>query len=433
MTALDRHRGRTRRTARRAFTLVELLIALVAGLLVAMAAFVLSKNASNFFQREARIASTQLAVTLGMNRLAADLQRAAFMSSPNVQKDPWRCGNVVGWPSGLSDLSGVQIVNGGSATAHPADLNPQSNDNALTPDSLIIGGAFNTTEQFPVRTIVTGVSGGFDVYLQMDTGAMVRTQNAATDNGTAIADIFRLGRFLRIVDADGRHEYGVIQAVGQQSGAWVITVATTPAIPVKSPTQPCGINKGFNVGVLANPVSRIKYDLRSLAADANYGPLVAAPASTPAAISGDNHRTELIRVELDQNGAEVASTLELVAEYAVDLKFGIATLAKQPVTGDYKNTDTARYAVGSNANVYTIAGAPSAAGSTPERIRSVQVRLATRTRAPDRAVDLPFASNPDARRARFVINDVLGSNKYFRMRTIYNDIALPNQSAANAW
>jgi hypothetical protein len=61
------------------------------------------------------------------------------------------------------------------------------------------------------------------------------------------------------------------------------------------------------------------------------------------------------------------------------------------------------------------------------------VRLATRTRAPDRAVDLPFASNPDARRARFVINDVLGSNKYFRMRTIYNDIALPNQSAANAW
>ena len=89
------------RLARRArgFTLVELMLALLAGLFVAMAAFVLSRNASRFFQHEARISSAQLAATLGMNRIAADLQRAGFLSTPNIQKDPARCGGPAGHPS----------------------------------------------------------------------------------------------------------------------------------------------------------------------------------------------------------------------------------------------------------------------------------------------------------------------------------------------
>src|SRR5262245_17049023 len=82
-----------RRYCRRGFTLVELLVALAIGLSVSMAAFLLAKNATRVFQNEARITSTQLAVTLGMNRIAADLQRAAFLSSPNMQPTvkPFNC------------------------------------------------------------------------------------------------------------------------------------------------------------------------------------------------------------------------------------------------------------------------------------------------------------------------------------------------------
>ena len=60
MTTPKRIRGR----AARGFTLIELVVALSAGLLVSMAALMLSRNATKFFQNEARISATQLAATL---------------------------------------------------------------------------------------------------------------------------------------------------------------------------------------------------------------------------------------------------------------------------------------------------------------------------------------------------------------------------------
>ena len=70
--------------ARRGFTLIEVIVALSAGVLVSMAAFMLSKGATAFFQREARISTAQLGLTLAMNRLTNDIQRASLNSSPNA-------------------------------------------------------------------------------------------------------------------------------------------------------------------------------------------------------------------------------------------------------------------------------------------------------------------------------------------------------------
>src|SRR5439155_25756652 len=103
------------RSGERGFTLIELTVAMSAGLIVAMGAFLLARNASAFFQNEARIAGAQFAAMVGMNRLTSDIRRAAMGSTPNVSADPTICGNIATWPAGMKQLQGVQIIQGGSA------------------------------------------------------------------------------------------------------------------------------------------------------------------------------------------------------------------------------------------------------------------------------------------------------------------------------
>lgn len=415
MTALPRATS-----GQRGFTMVELIVAMAAGLIVASAAFILSKNATQFFTQESRASGAQLAATLGMNRLAADLQRAAFMSTPNIQTDVRTCSDKANWPVGLTQLAGVQITQGGSVALNTSDLD-QSVANGLNPDSIIIGGSFHTTEQFAVRTIVPA-NGGLAVYLQTDSGPFRRTEAAMAAGGEGWDEIFAQGHFLRIVDAEGNHEYGVITGVTQIGQDVIVNLSATPALQQKTPGNTCGWS-GQAVGLLTNPISRVRYELKSLAGDADYANIT-APVS--GAVTGDDGRTELVRSELDEQGQPV--TTELVAEFAVDLKFGItvASPGATPVITRMPITDP------DDGNIYTMAGNVTNNTAVPQRIRAVQVRLATRARVADRATDIP--PGPDGRRARFLVATTppLPSPDYARVRTLYADIALPNQTGA-AW
>ena len=99
--------------ARRGFTLVELLVAMRAGVLVAMAAFLLARNATKFFQLESRISAAQFANMIGLNRLKTDLSRGGFLASANVNDDPLICGKS-NWPAGLNELAAIRIEQNGS-------------------------------------------------------------------------------------------------------------------------------------------------------------------------------------------------------------------------------------------------------------------------------------------------------------------------------
>lgn len=130
----------------------------------------------------------------------------------------------------------------------------------------------------------------------------------------------------------------------------------------------------------------------------------------------------------------------MIAEYAVDLKFGISAVQADPVL-QKSDPQITRYPIAAtdNANVYTIAAANDQPGARPQDVRSVQIRLSTRTRAPDR--DVGFPVGPDGRRLRFLIPGIVagvntltdtvpaGASPVFaRMRTLYADVALPNQA-----
>ena len=231
------------------------------------------------------------------------------------------------------------------------------------------------------------------------------------------------GRFARIYQPETNTAwYGVINTfVVDPTGAIEIQLGNAPTLPTK-PGSLCGIGIGdTGGGWLFSIVSRVQYDIRSLAGTGSqYAAMVGSPTPALAQVTGDNGRTELVRTELDQNNVQIASAMELVAEYAVDMRFGITV--STPITGNNYNPTVTSYPIG-NANVYTVA-ASIANGGTPELIRSVQVRLATRTRAPDRDADLP--PGPDGRRQHFLVNAGL-QPAYARVRTIYANVALPNQ------
>ena len=82
-------RSMRRRRYNSGFTLIELMVSLIAGLAVALAVVALSTEATATFHEEARTAAAEMALRTAAERLRSDLQRAAYMSTGNIQTDPY--------------------------------------------------------------------------------------------------------------------------------------------------------------------------------------------------------------------------------------------------------------------------------------------------------------------------------------------------------
>jgi prepilin-type N-terminal cleavage/methylation domain-containing protein len=401
------------RAIERGFTLVELMVAVTAGLFVAVASFALAKQGSKFFQQEARVANAQFSATLGFDRLRADIARAGFLTTANVQRDPFVCGTTVGWPQGMSSLAALRII-----AATPADA--QDGTNGLSPDQITMSGSYGSPETFPVRTVLAE-NAKFQVYLQANTGAVARSNGM--DGGT-LSQIFKAGRMLRILDGTGRYEFGAIESYGVNSaGQMVVNLRATPAIPFRRPGTACGV-VGLGVGMQANVVNWIRYEIRNLRTNppAGYQPLFAASATAP----GDETRRELVRVELDYDGKEMADSMELIAEYAVDLKFGLTVISGFKSSANLDPTLT-QFPIGDAQN-YEYSNEVSSSSpvndKAPHRIRGVRARLTVRSREADRAANVSAPSTaPPGTIFRYAFPSDAG---FARARALVADVSLPN-------
>lgn len=424
------------RRAAAGFTLIELLVSLTGGLFVSIAVFAMARDASRFYQREGRMANATLAAISGFERLRADIARAGFLVSPNVQSDPFVCSRPPSTgPSLLANLASVRIDNEGS----PANATLASN--AVHPDSILLAGSYSSSDQFPVKSVEQPTAGGvYLVYLQTETSAMARlgyrAATDATERTRLLASVFAAGRGLRLVDKEGRQHYGLIQAVTvDASGAQpYITLASSPAMVARQDqSRLCG-RKGFEDGSQANVVNFIRYDLRNLStassfggASTGYAALYAASAREP----NEANRTELVRVELDASGDAFTLTEslsdgttratdleELVAEYAVDLQFEVTavnnTPPADPTLAHFKETA---------AQFGSLTGLPSS-GATPQRLRTVRTRLSVRSREPDRDANVSGLGNNLYR----IGLGPAGGAPFARVRTFQADIMLNNHS-----
>ena len=400
------------RSSRRSdgFTMVELLVALTGALFLSIGVFMLAKHTSALYQRELRVAGANLSAVVGFERLRSDIARAGFLSSPNVRRDPFVCGSPATdaeWPEQLSKLASVTI--GDIAISDLPDL---FSANGLSPQRILLAGNYSSVEAFPIRAI-TETGGNFQVYLQVLSGPMARLGYLEEDapQQALLQTVFPPGRAVRIVDRSGRHHYGTILSVTGGDTPLLTLKGGSPDLIFRSGSaMGCGL-KGQETGALINTVNFIRYGIRDLRSDDRYAPLY-AESTMPAY---EDERTELVREELDPSGNAFAGSADLVAEYAVDLRFRL-TVAP--------STTSALTCVQQN-KVSDWAGDPVTltTGKGPQLIRAVHAWLSVRSREADRSATIATSSGP-----LFRVGLGPGATAPFaRVRTVQARVALHNQ------
>ncbi|MCB9588681.1 MAG: prepilin-type N-terminal cleavage/methylation domain-containing protein [Polyangiaceae bacterium] len=396
------------RTGQRGFTLAELMVAITGGLFISIAVFSMARFGSRFYQQESRVANATMSSVVGFERLKADITRAGFLASPNVQRDPNVCGQPAtdaSWPVQLRDLAAIQITP--NFLTGNAVLDTAANGN-IQPDQITLAGSYVTGDEFPIR-LIQQTGSGYDVTLQVLTGPMARL-------GTAnLNSVFQPGRALRIIDESGKQQYGTITGTSFNAGQPVVSLSQSPQLILRQGgSQQCGF-KGLETGARANVVNFIRYELRNMTGDAAHAALF---ADTNAAVLGDSSRVELVRYEINTAGNQIQGTQEIVAELAVDLAFSIRAVdVDTDLNQSYAN---ALSPIGT-------AAAPSA-GGRPERIRVVRTRLSVRSREADRAGQATPPNGVPNELYRIALNPsaTAANQRWARVRTIQADISLPN-------
>lgn len=423
----------------RGFTLVELTVSLVAGLIVALAVVALAKSATNSFYESVRLSTAEQSVRIASERLRGDLQRAGFMSTGNVKLAArdlgfapvghWVMpGTAVG--DALKNLSSINIYPGGSYdNIKDVDL---SGKNGLSPDRIRLTGNFSTSDSYRGRLQGT-CTGGQTVLLNAEAdGATWRLLKLNADGATAAAQAFRpvgVDSYARVVDATGCQHYVVVKSVSVSTNTATVCVAPGAGSgnAVLTPASNCGAYDGSEVTI--NPVQRVSWYV-----DKN----------TDTNLDGvsDEAKTNysLFRAFLGTDDKPVSP--ELIAEKVADLKFGIVvddpTEAKRTVVYDYYAKDSGGTSL--DAKIAEWTGVKLADGSdqltdeqrkpSPHRVRSVRYRVAARASISDRTA--PFADQSPPFQSRYCMDAAAASyaacTRFTRLRILTSEVALTNQA-----
>lgn len=416
-----------RASGRRGFTLIELMVAMTGGLFFTIFVFMFTRDVSRFFVRESRMSDTTLASITGFQRLRADIARAGFLASPNFGKDPGRCPRSVdgtaasgltgsGWAANpaLRSMGLLTIDVGGSVSG-----NEQAWNGPLTPDQLTLYGNYSSSEQFPIRN-VSAAAGGYTISLEPASGPMVRLGYVpATSPASLLSSVFPTGHALRLQTPEGEEQYGII--TGVTAGAQP-TVTLGVALPLAWKSSGiCGI-RGFCSGCQVNTVNIVRYRLDDLSNATNFPQFqfLYAGSRPPS----DAARRELIRVPVLPTGVEDTANVELVSEYAVDLKFGLSVVTnlvtRALTTYPEGSADLVKYA----SDPLTSPG--SDLNNGPQLIRGVHARLAVRSVEPDRQGAIAASDNVGGGLYRVRLTDGLTPNQFARVRTLQALIATRN-------
>jgi hypothetical protein len=455
-----------RRNARRptrtegGFTLVELTVSLLAGLVVAMGIVALSREATTTFHEEARSSAAEAALRTAADRLRADLERAGFMSTGNIQglniagapriaRPLGSMANVpTNAPAGLRTLMSLSLTPGGSVTQNGLALSGVQ-PLPLTPDILQISGNMTSADQFEIASYAIVQSGCTRIWLVPNSPAVYRVIGLPPypAGGTQDADMhavfFPMGvpgttQFIvRVVDTSGCAQYlatcNATNGAGvDANGPYVDISANTPLVTPAMTGQACGVT-GFGEGSVVNPVQTVQWEITAAQGAQDLEP---AAYTNLGVAATDTTKYDLMRTFVDATGALVPNTNEIIAEYAVDLSFALSVdqgtaLAPHIVTFPFDdNGDNDPYVVPSQITL----------NHGPERVRSVQARIVTRTALPDRAVSIALPTNSGANygtqkfayrycmQASGCTSNPTRALIWARTRTIVTEAALPNQA-----
>jgi prepilin-type N-terminal cleavage/methylation domain-containing protein len=436
----------TRRARRAGFTLIELTVALVAGLIVALGIVGLSREATRSFHEEVRGSAAEATLRTAVDRLRADLQRASYMSTGNIVWDPriatapgaLNVANVNPAMLGILRLAGVRLIAGGSLANTPLSLKQPK---PLSPDAIEIAGNMTSAEQFEIQTI-TPIGTCARLMLSSSSPALYRinaigpfAQPAELNN---VFQPYAGSQFIvRLYDDTGRSQY-----LPTCPGAATGFVGTIPFVAVSTNGGPIltpqatqslgGVTNTPGGRAWVNPVQIVRWEITSAANE----PLQYQNALGNLSLSPgvqDPNKYDLVRSYVDALGVPIAASMEVIAEYAVDLEFAFSV-----ENGTVAQPQMLTFAFDDNVNnplwAGNVSAQPAAQQQAPQRIRVVRARVSTRAAQPDRTVNV--AVNPAYGQNylyRYCLNTAGCTNpaalEWARARTLTTEVSLPNQSS----
>jgi hypothetical protein len=438
--------------------MVELTVALLAGLIVAMGIVALSREATNTFHEESRASAAEASLRGALDRLRADLQRAGYMSTGNIQSDP-NMPVAPGQAHVTSTLAGVQNLQGIHLTSPGPVTLALSSTNSLKPDAIEIAGNMTTNDQYDVAAMPLAAPGqqlagcqmiqltpkSPAMYRLLAPGGGLSGANAAGELANAFQPDPNKQFLVRLVDDSGRAQFlATCNAAGGSatgiSGGIPFVMVDCDQTPIKTAQSSgtVGTLTGLASGrAWVNPVQVVRWEITSAGAAKDPEPGQFAMASAASDGGTDPAKYDLVRTMLDYN-LQPTAVAEVVAEYAVDLKFAFNVDTSPSVDGGQPNPALVAYAFDDTNNGTVGAQVTTAPIPRPQRIRSVRVRFATRAAQPDRTTSIAVVPNyGDTYTYRYCVLPLSGGacpsppdgiERWARVRTVTTEVALSNQA-----
>jgi prepilin-type N-terminal cleavage/methylation domain-containing protein len=392
------------------FTLIELTVSLVAGLIVALGIVGLSKEATRTFHEEVRTSMAEATLRTAVDRLRADLQRASYMSVANIvnPNDP-DIAHVFGSTNvsqikpamlGILRLAGLHIFASPSSSTTNTTALSGLQVPVLSPDTIEIGGNMTSADQFEVQTV--GPSPASANCTRLTFSASSPALYRVLSIGTAKAAVELNNMFqpdpnsqfiVRLLDDTGRAQYLPTCAGGATAGitgttGWVDVDTLDTRILSEADTKSLGgVNATPGGAALVNPVQIVRWEIVTAAQEPPQYAALGSQALSPGVL--DPNKYDLVRSFVNAQGVRVDATMEVVAEYAVDLEFAFSVengTAAAPVMLTFPFDDSTN-----NPKWAADVSLGTVPPTQPQRIRVARARVVTRAAQPDRTVNIPIA------------------------------------------
>ena len=385
----------TKRARRHGFTLVELMIAMIAGGVTITAAYYLGTTSSRSFNNQMRVTETQSSLRAAMDQVQRDISRAGFLSTPEIglERNCYDIANAKAPNAYQPVLRGVSVDLNASKTLNPAGA-PDLRD-LLGPkvrmDSLMLFGNYGDGDMYKISGDSSGNLLFFETNRESFRRSFVTASNAV--DVTHYNDVFRNGRIVRI-DSD-RHVF-FRQIIGSANN----TITLDEPIPEAcfKPTT-----------AFVTPLSFVRYNLEVL-----VGSEFARISATNSIRAGSAGKAALVRRELDYvAGAFVPRSTRVVLDYATE--FEVNPIVQGATVGTWTMT--------------LPVNAPGPVLNATQLPRSLRVTLSAR--AED--VDTKLPAPPDRGNDPLSLNPMMGApvkvgavDAWARVRTLRQDLFLPN-------
>jgi prepilin-type N-terminal cleavage/methylation domain-containing protein len=412
------------KSRRAGFTLVELMIALIAGSVAVIAVYYLSGVSSRAYQEQMRVAETQQSLRSAMEQLRRDISRAGYLGIPNSSTLAPDCSGTMGGADvAPRQVRAVDIVHNGSiadnTTKELLGLGGTA-VNKTRADVLRMWGNYATADAYLTDPITTSDT---VIHFQEASESFRRSfHKPEAANGVAqfqekrFEEVFVEGRMLR-VEQDGRFFFRDIASANKLDK----TVTLKTALPsCFDPTHWTAVA----------PIVRVRYQVEADTRDTELARISLVPQDSESAASPrlpGTRRTLLVRrEETDGTGDEVPASSRVVLDYAVEFAVD-AVINKNPVA-NYNQLPEFEHSTGSAVTAQST--------TAPEMFHALIVTLSTRSTDADPKL-------PHLARARFnqaglldsplltfrVIDPLAGRENmllFSRVRTMRSEIYLQN-------